>query len=290
MFTLDAWLDLWLNTWVVPLRAPSTVRAYRYALAHLPSELLSSPLPALEAVSLQRVINSVSASFPRQAQILFAALRAALGRAVRMQLLTRSPMVLCEMPHHTATHYAWLSTAELQRYLYTAISSPAFPVLLLMAACGLRRGEALAVRLSDFSADGSGGYILQICRQTVNGQIVSSLKSAASRRFVPVPLSIYRMITSATPASVGALVPGLSAGTLARCHARVLNAANLPHIPLHGLRHSFATSALHLGASISTIQHILGHAHYDLTASTYAHVLQSDMIQASASVAEALIS
>jgi hypothetical protein len=48
--------------------------------------------------------------------------------------------------------------------------------------------------------------------------------------------------------------------------------AGLPHLTLHGLRHGAATIMLSQGVSLKTVQEILGHSTYYLTANVYGHV------------------
>jgi integrase len=55
----------------------------------------------------------------------------------------------------------------------------------------------------------------------------------------------------------------------------LLNAAKLPNIRLHDLRHSCATLMLAQGVSPRTIMETLGHSQISLTLNTYSHVLPS---------------
>jgi len=48
-------------------------------------------------------------------------------------------------------------------------------------------------------------------------------------------------------------------------------AAGLPVIPLHGLRHSYATAALEAGIPAKLVQERLGHSSIRVTLDTYTH-------------------
>jgi integrase len=54
--------------------------------------------------------------------------------------------------------------------------------------------------------------------------------------------------------------------------ARLLDAAGLPHIRLHDLRHSYATVALKAGVHPKVISERLGHATVGITLDLYSHV------------------
>jgi integrase len=53
----------------------------------------------------------------------------------------------------------------------------------------------------------------------------------------------------------------------------LVDAADLPPIRLHDLRHGAATLTLAAGADMKTVQELLGHSTYTLTANTYTSVL-----------------
>jgi integrase len=71
-----------------------------------------------------------------------------------------------------------------------------------------------------------------------------------------------------------------------RDHAK---AAMLPPIPLHGLRHSYATLALASGVNPRIVSARLGHATVALTLDVYSHVLPQADQEAADRIAELLI-
>ena len=52
----------------------------------------------------------------------------------------------------------------------------------------------------------------------------------------------------------------------------ILEAAGLPHMRFHDLRHSCASLLLAQGVPLSTIQEVLGHSSYAFTRDVYAHL------------------
>jgi integrase len=55
--------------------------------------------------------------------------------------------------------------------------------------------------------------------------------------------------------------------------ARLVRGAALPHIPLHGLRHTYASIALAKGVNPAIVSRRLGHATVAFTLDVYSHVL-----------------
>ena len=57
---------------------------------------------------------------------------------------------------------------------------------------------------------------------------------------------------------------------------RLAELAGLPIIPLHSLRHSWATAALRVGENPKVVQQQLGHASVTITLDVYAAVMPGD--------------
>ena len=66
---------------------------------------------------------------------------------------------------------------------------------------------------------------------------------------------------------------------------RALIRHKMPTIPLHGLRHTWATIALQAGVHPRVVQERLGHSNIAITLQTYSHVLPTMHDEAAASVA-----
>ena len=68
----------------------------------------------------------------------------------------------------------------------------------------------------------------------------------------------------------------------------VLNAANLPKIRFHDLRHTAASLMLNRGVPVLVVSKILGHANPSVTLSIYAHATL-DMQSQAISVMDAIV-
>lgn len=262
--TLWDYMGLWLETYVRPQRARKTLEAYQYALNHLSEETRNTPIDQLTPYQLQRECNALSEHFSRQAQLLFIALRAALTRAAKLRLIEHSPMELCEMPGHEKAEICYLTAAEAAAYLSHAHGDPRRNLLALMLCLGLRRNEARGLRPEDLGADG----VLRIRHQRTKDGF-APLKSRASRRDIPVPEPLRAFFQG----TQGKYLCDCSETALRRCHMAILQECGIDRrITLHGLRHSCATLAMQNGGQLVTIQRLLGHAHFGLTADTYIHI------------------
>jgi integrase len=151
----------------------------------------------------------------------------------------------------------------------------------LMAGCGLRVSEALAVREDDFR---DGGRVLRVSRQVDrHGTGVAPLKAkrAGEYRDVPVP-GWVRDAVQAHVARYGAaggwLFTGPAGGRVrygsyAGRFATAATMAGLPGLHPHQLRHLFASALLAAGVALTDVSRWMGHRDVNVTAQVYAHCL-----------------
>lgn len=288
----DDYLKLWLETFIVPRRRANTVACYRRAIDGLPQHVLQRELDQLNGLQLQAAINQQAARYPRAAQLTYTTLRLAFGKALALHLVARNPLDGVEKPEHSARKTAILSADQLPGYLAAARSVQGWPLLLLMATCGLRRGEALGLTWAAVNWQaGTLAITQQRGRVAGRGMQTAALKTRASARVLPLAGPVARELTAwrAAQSVLTRWVLDTTPERLARDHAAALAAAGLPHVTLHGLRHSMATVAVEAGAPIKLLQGILGHSSYKMTADLYAaHLHSAAFTSAMDSVARAL--
>ncbi len=122
------------------------------------------------------------------------------------------------------------------------------PVVLLALNTGMRRGEILSLRWGDVSDD----------ELVVRGEIAKS----AQTRVIPLNLESQRIFRDWD--SLGEWVfPGKEETpltTIKKSWMAIREAADLPTLRFHDLRHTFATRLLQKGADIKTVSALLGHA------------------------------
>lgn len=278
MHTED-YLQLWLDSYIIPRRRPNTAACYRRAMNALPPDVRRCELAELGGLQLQAAINRQALRHPRAAQLTYTMLHVAMAKAVALHLVPYSPMDGVERPEHTPVCTAILTVEQLPAYLSAARSVPSWPLLLVMATCGLRRGEALGLTWA--AVDWTAGTIT-ICQQRGRvpgrGLQAAALKTGASARVLPMAAPVARELAAwrAAQPVLTRWVLDITPERLARDHAAALEAAGLPHVTLHGLRHSMATAAAETGVPIKLLQGVLGHSSYKLTADLYAdHVRPS---------------
>lgn len=268
--TLGEWLHTWMELYVYPADlAENTKKCYNRAVNAVPLALSSRPLRELSPLELRRWLLEVSKEHPRAAQLDRVMLHKALTIAAKAG--EASP-ALCDtdlLPQikHKAAKAPVLDADQLKAYMRAAAVTPNGLPLMLMA-CGLRRSEALGARWE--AVDLSTGTLAVVGQRLPGSDELTPLKTAASYRVIELPPQLM-VILRRMPRSIGGgwLCP-ISSRHIYKVHERLLQAASLPRVTLHGLRHSFATAAVQRGVPIKILQAALGHAKYQLTADLYA--------------------
>lgn len=276
MFT-EEYLQQYLDTFVVPFRKPNTAACYRRAFATLPRSVLGVPLDQLDGLTIQAALNAKARKHPRAAQLQFTCLSAALRKGVDLGMLPRSPLAGCVKPNHDAARATVFTADQLAVYLQCARSEGAYPLLLLMATCGLRRGEALGLQWRDVDLTSGVLCIHQQRMRVHHGYQLQPLKSRASVRQLPLSPIVAEELRGMRVRSFSGFVFDCTPESLRKAHLRAIARGALPRVTLHGLRHSMATLAASQGCPMKILQGILGHSRFELTANLYADHLTSDI-------------
>lgn len=263
-------LGTWLNKWLAqraPLIKPLTRESYEDLIARYVTPAIGHiPTDELESEHIRTLLDEiVTSGHTRTAEMVWVMLRTALRD------LPARPMDAVRRPHHVQHSPNPWTDDQIAVYIAALPSVRQGAGLALGIMLGLRRGEICGLRWKDVDLD---ARILHVCNQRVvlaNGQIIDqSPKSRASDRILPITDALYDVLRASYRPEAVYVCP-ISPHALDRAHSRLVARLGLPHIPLHGLRHSLATSIYRNGGDLRTIQSLLGHSSYAVTAQIYAH-------------------
>lgn len=159
--------------------------------------------------------------------------------------------------------------------------------MLTLAYCGLRWGEAVALRVEDVNILKRR---LNVHRNAVEvgGKIHEGTRKGNKARAVPFPRflgeRLARQCEGKGPHDL--LFPGPDGGIMrsARVHkdkhswfAAAIQAAGAPRITPHDLRHTAAAFAVSAGANVKAVQRMLGHSSVAMTLDVYADLFDGDL-------------
>jgi len=295
--TVGRWLDEWIAG-KRQLRA-NTARSYRgyitrylkphlgeVPLAQLRSGHVAAMFAAIEAANVDRSRPVGAASLQR----IRATLRAALNAAIRERYVTVNVASFVELPRGDRPPVEVWTVDQLRRFLAASADDRLFAIYHLIAAVGLRRGEACGLPWADTD--------LETARLRVSQQLVSvgghlsigRPKSAYGSRVVALDAHTVTVLRKHQQRqqeeqelwgegwSDSGLVftredgRPLDPAFVTRRFATLARAAGVPVIRLHALRHTSASVGLLAGESMKEISERLGHSSITITADTYTHV------------------
>ena len=308
----------WLAT-IAPTVRPSTLDKYQRDLrAHVIRHIGFVPLAKLDGPALNRLWAqlAVSGRKPASPGGLASGLSAKsvenvamtvhrmLRDAVRWGRLPKSPAEMADPPKRSATHRpikAW--TVDTLRTFLTATRDDELSALwVLIATTGLRRGEALGLRWSDIDLDTGRAQINQTVIAIGWNVHLGQPKTQAGRRPIALDPATVEVLRGHRRAMLARLATGaghvgdqlafsepdgtpLHPERVSQAFRRSVIRHRLPPIPLHGLRHTWATLALQMDVHPRVVQERLGHSNIAITLQTYSHVLPIMHDDAAATVA-----
>jgi len=249
-------------------------------------------LPSWQTVSLAQITHADVATWvaqltgaglgARTVQKAHRVLSMILDLAVRDRRLLSNPAAGVRLPRGESPAKRFLNADEV-----TALANAAGKdrvLVLVLAYCGLRFGEAATLRVAD----------LDLLRRRIrversvtdiNGQMVTTTPKMHMRREVPLPRFLARELAAHVVASsAGDLVFSSPRGAILRLNNfrrrsfdRAAVAVGLPWLTPHMLRHTAASLAVSAGANVKAIQQMLGHASAAMTLDVYAGLFGDDL-------------
>ena len=245
---------------------PRTVESYSSLIRlHIAPHIGALPVDQLSPLHIRPFLASLSASGrTRTAELCYVLLRAALAD------VPGQPMRGVPRPAHIQRSPDPWSDDQMSQYMAALSDHPHGLALSLGIVLGLRRGEICGLRWSDIDWDRGVIHITNQRLRLDTGQVVDATpKSRSSVRPIPVPDPLMARLRASR--QLWGYLDCISPSGLDKAHRALVQRLGLPPIPLHGLRHSMATSCIRHGGDMRSLQLLLGHAKYSTTADRYTH-------------------
>lgn len=308
-----------VNHWLPAIKStvrPSTVRNYTQMVDHLLPRLGALRLDAVTPAHLNAVYaelltsgradgkGGLSATTVHQVHVVAHRM---LKDAVRWGLLGRNVADAADPPRPRRVEMNVWSPEELRTFLTNVTHERLYPLFVLAATTGMRRGELVGLTWDDIDLD-TGRLRISRAIVVVRHEVIESEpKTARSRRSValdPGTVAVLRRWRKAQLEERMVMGSGwrddrgfvftwpdgstVHPSVVSRTFTRLVKKHKLPKLSFHGLRHSAATAALVGGVSPKVVSDRLGHSTVSITLDIYSHVLPA-MDEHAASVISDLV-
>ena len=276
--TLGAAIDKYIDDRSATL-SPSTLRGYTQIRQNRFRAQMDKPI---DAVDWQQAIN-------REAALVSAKTLKNSWGLVRTVLKANGiePKAV-SLPQVIRNERPWLDYGQIIRFVAAARDKPG-ELAALLALHSLRRSELCALTMADVDLDSgtlavSGAAVYNADNDLT---IKATNKNVTSRRAVPIMiprlkelLEDHKQDASDTP-----LVSVLPSSAYRQIN-RICQSAGLPDVGIHGLRHSFASLAYHLGMSEREVMELGGWSDAQTIHKIYLHLAQADRLKSANKMAE----
>ena len=219
----------------------------------------------------------------------YTTLRTVLEDAKLDGLIADNPAVRVKRPRVARTEARYLSATEVVAVLNAAKGQRYYPVLVAIAATGLRRGEILALRWDRVDLDAGTLRVAATIGRTGGKLMITEPKTKRSRRTVPISPAVAALLKTQrarqaeeqlragprwtnsglvfTDEFGGPFEPRRILRTAKTAAAK----AGVDDVVVHTLRHSAATAWLDAGVHIKAVADLLGHSSIAITGDIYGH-------------------
>jgi integrase len=311
--TLAEYMPHWFREYAERNLTPATVQRYRDLAEFFLPVLGPVRLADLSTLMIEREMNRLKDSGGRKAKskeakplspktvsLIKGVLSVALNSAVRWGMIPVNPCNLVAMPKAEKREQQALDHSETDWFLECARTSWIYPLLVLAAATGARRGELCALTWLDVDLENRIISVSKSIEQTRDGLRVKSTKNRKARIFSLPASAVQALKDHQTAQREWAAKVGPDYRTdlgivfadecgeyrkpdsVTSTACRIAEKAGFKGVSLHNLRHGHGSQLLSAGVPLPAVSARLGHSSPYVTATIYSHALKMDELEAAA--------
>jgi integrase len=259
---------------------------------HIKPILGNIPLQDIKAMQLQKYLFEISQTKNLSAVTVkkhYTLLKTAFQLAVKQDYINVNVLDKVEPPK-IEDHEIDCYNPEQMHTLFTLVKDTELELIVKLAGyLGLRRGEYCGLKWSNVDFE-NRCITIKETRTSAGSMIVEKgTKNRSSIRKLPIPNDLYSLLKNEKNKQEedkkfwgnayfdGDYVLAKNDGhpvrpnRLSEKFTKFIQDHNLPKLTLHGLRHSFASNANLMGATVFDISKTLGHSNISTTTKVYMH-------------------
>ena len=274
--TFNAWCEQWLETYKKNTVTDGWYKDIQSMVRnHMSPKLGDMRLSKIKPFHVQNCINEMrgmSWSTTNKTAVL---LKEIFNRAMENGFVLSNPAKDIVIPKVVKGERRRLTDSEEERLREVCETHPFGSFFLIMLACGLRTGEAIALTWFNVDLKNKTISITQSLENHSNN--IKEPKTKAGFRTIPIPDWYIPYLENIKKTSQFVFTNRLNnmvgRKTVERNWKEVSELAKLPaDLTPYYLRHTYATSLAEMGVDMKTAQYLLGHSNISVTAKIYTHI------------------
>ena len=218
-----------------------------------------------------------------------------LQRAVNSEVLARNVASVISPPKVEEEEIRILTADQIVTVIERLVGHPLYEIAVVDLATGVRRGELLAMRLSDVDLDEAKIRIERSLEETRNGLRFKPPKTKHGKRTISLPpnavtvLREHRRKLLETRLALGLGKPNadtllfgqpdgapMRPDQLSWLWRSACKSLQLPQVSFHALRHTHASALIAAGLDVVALSRRLGHGSPTVTLRVYGHLFNRD--------------
>lgn len=273
--TLSAAIDRYIEMREYVL-SPSTIRGYRAIQKHRFQTMMKRNIVEIKPEQWQKAVNA-------EARLCSAKTLTNAWRFIASVIYEETDMrIIVRLPQIVKPDRPWLTPKQIPIFV-KAVKGHPVEIPALLALSSLRRSEILALKWKNIDFKKNTIKVTGAAVYDENDKLIQKAenKNSTSARIIPIIPPLLDALKDA--AHTSEYVCTMSPAAMYANINRVCESVDLPKVGIHGLRHSFASLAYHIGMSEKIAMQIGGWADNQTMHKIYTHVAQDDITkQASA--------
>ena len=289
---LDSWLTFKTRSKSI---GNATIAQYGFTITHLKEAVGNTEVGKLTAEEVDQALTSKlqEGLSPRYVKLMRSVLSMALTQGVKWKIVPSNVARDSASIKQAQTQGRALTEDQAKTLLDVAKEDRLEALWVTLLSLGLRRGEALGLRWSDYDKATRMLSISRNRKKEGSKVVTGDLKTAASRRLIPLPGFVVEVLEAHRKAQVTEKEHLLSLGMAwvepeamfttvtghyldpdhaSKIFKSVARKAGLGDWHIHELRHSAASFMLTKGVPLEVVADILGHSSIRITKDTYGHL------------------
>ena len=281
--TVKELLDWYIEKFKESGGKETTAQGYTSAADSISSVIGKRKASELELRDIDNFVKKQKKKYsPKTIKNQISLLNIAYKDAIKRGVLVKNPCEYATIPRQKKPTIEILSDSDFQKFLKALDSMDFdFKVMCELALfCGLRRSEILGLRHGDVT----NTVTINKVRHRINGKdLVDTPKTVTSNRTLAVPQFIQNHVAElieqqkSRPAHGDYLIQDGFGEPVSQWWVRdhmdkLISENNLPHVTMHGLRHTCASMLIAKGVPIADVSAQLGHSSIDITLRAYTHL------------------